>query len=256
MPHTRRDFLRKCSTGLGAAALSSCIDRFGLISWLAQSGDYKALVCIFLYGGNDGNNTIVPNSADGYAAYAAARPELAIEQRTLLPIRPSGTGAQFGLHPRLSPLLRAWNDNRLAVVCNTGTLIEPTTKSQFLSGSVRLPEQLFSHEDQQNQWQTVICDRRGETGWGGRLADRVRGLNVPSTFPMMISVSGDELFVSSAESEALPLIVEPGEGFVLDGYNDPSPDTRARYNAVRRALLVDQNHTLVAAASKIGRQAL
>ncbi|HXM33777.1 MAG TPA: DUF1501 domain-containing protein [Pyrinomonadaceae bacterium] len=249
MSHSRRDFLRS-SLVIGAAA---AVSRFGFLDVLAQSTDYKALVCIFLYGGNDSNNMVVPNGTDGYQAYARARGPLALPQASLLAIQPSSTGARFGLHPSLNELHPLWTQKKLAVLCNVGTLVEPLTKADYEAGSKRAPDQLFSHQDQQNQWQTSICDRPIDTGWGGRIADRVLALNGSVAFPMIISGGGDELFVSAADTDALG--VDPNSGFGAEGFDD-SPESTARYNGLRQTLLVDTDHTLVRAASTITKRAL
>src|ERR1044072_752629 len=105
MALSRRDFLKKSSCGaLGFAALACGIDRFGMVQAFAQGTSYKALVCIFLGGGNDGNNMVVPLDAQGYSAYAAVRSAagLAIAQGNLLPIQPKSVGTEFGLHPSLA----------------------------------------------------------------------------------------------------------------------------------------------------------
>lgn len=249
MAHSRREFLRG-GLALGAAA---AVTRFGLLNALAQSADYKALVCVFLYGGNDSNNMIVPNGTDGYRAYAAVRGPLALPQASLLPIQPASTGARFGLHPNLPELQTLWSQNRLAVLCNVGTLVEPLTRDGYLGSTRRVPNQLFSHEDQQNQWQTSISDRDVVTGWGGRIGDRVLSLNGSATFPMIVSGGGDGLFVSGMD--ALSLGIDPNSGFQLEGF-DSSPEATARLTGLRQALLVDTDHTLIGAASAITRRAL
>src|SRR5262245_6211370 len=151
MTLSRRDFLKRSGCGaLSVAALASGVDRFGLVQALAQGTSYKALVCIFLGGGNDGNNMVVPFDPNGYAVYSAARATagLAIAQATLLPITPKSmknTGKEFGLHPSLAaihPLFAA--DGKLAIVCNVGPLIQPLSKDDYLKGAPR-PYQLFSH---------------------------------------------------------------------------------------------------------------
>ena len=249
MSHSRREFLRR-GLVIGAAAAAS---RFGLLNVLAQGTDYKALVCIFLYGGNDSNNMVVPNGTDGYQAYARARGPLALPQASLLPIQLSSNGARFGLHPNLSELRPLWMQNKLAVLCNVGTLVEPVTRADYEAGSKRLPNQLFSHQDQQDQWQTSKSDGPIITGWGGRVADRVLALNGSVAFPMIISAGGDELFVSAAEADSLG--IDPNSAFAAEGFDD-SPESAARYSGLRQALLLDTDHTLVRAASTITKRAL
>jgi uncharacterized protein (DUF1501 family) len=185
MTLSRRDFLLRGST-LGAAGLA--LNRFGLVNALAQSGGYQALVCIFLFGGNDSNNTIVP--IDDYASYEAVRSVasgLNIPRDTLLPIAPPSAGSTFGLHPSLAALQPLWDQKRLAVVCNVGPLVEPIRRDQYLGGGSAIPVNLFSHSDQQGQWQTCVSTGPSATGWGGRTADR---LDPSATFPLMVTVAG------------------------------------------------------------------
>ena len=122
--------------------------------------DYKALVCIFLYGGNDGDNTLIPRSQSHYNAYAATRGVLAIPRDQLLPITPATTdGRDWGFHPSWPGMQTLFAQKKLAVVANTGILLAPTTRDQFLQESVPLPPQLFSHADQQAHWHTSWADQ-------------------------------------------------------------------------------------------------
>ena len=169
MAFSRRDFLKRscCTAAAGFAAAS--FNRFGLVNALAQSSqDYKALVCIFLFGGNDSNNMIVPFSSSGYASYQQIRSVLALPQASLLPIAPPSAGS-FGLHPRLTEMQTLFNQKHLAVLANVGTLVRPTTRAQFQQGGSSLPRNLFSHEDQQAQMQTATLDcRQRADGMGGK----------------------------------------------------------------------------------------
>ena len=184
MPLTRREFLLQtghacAGYALGAAAFAAGIQRFGLINALAQGTDYRALVCVFLAGGNDGNNLVVPTSSTEYSAYSQVRSAsgLAIPRDSLLPIVPASINSPFGLHPSLAELHELWSGQKLSVVCNVGPLVQPLNREQYQRGAPR-PYQLFSHSDQVAQWQTSIADRIASTGWGGRMADRF-----PATAP-------------------------------------------------------------------------
>jgi uncharacterized protein (DUF1501 family) len=162
---------------------------FGVMNVMAQKrprimkeglGDepYKALVCVFLSGGNDSNNVIVPNYNEGYAQYSAARGQqgLAIPRANLLPVTPASMQGQvYGFHPAMTQLHDLWNQQKLAVVCNVGPLVQPLTRSTYQSGAPR-PYQLFSHSDQVEQYRTAISSYRSVTGWGGRVADRTAPL--------------------------------------------------------------------------------
>jgi uncharacterized protein (DUF1501 family) len=224
---SRRDFLG----GLGLLGASVAASRLGLRRAGAAAGeDYRALVCVFLYGGNDGNNLIVP--VDGrHAAYAAARGAadaggLALDQAALLPLRPvDGGPAAYGLHPRLTELQALWEAGVMAPVFNVGTLLAPTSKDDFLASRVPKPLSLLSHQDQQHQWQTVVSGEDSRTGWGGRLADTLPDAELPP----VISISGNQLFAAGARTA--PLALPPaGGGFGLSGY-DGSPEANARRTA-------------------------
>lgn len=157
--------------------------------------DYKALVCIFLYGGNDGNNLLVPRSGADYSSYASARNLLALPQSSLLPITPvNGDGRDYGLHPACTQLQTLFSQGRLAILSNVGPLLAPLTRSQFLAGSAAIPPQLFSHNDQAIHWQTSIPDVAPRTGWGGRCADLLASVNQGSQISMSISLAGVNLF--------------------------------------------------------------
>ena len=193
----RREFLKTSCAALTMTAMATQMRHFGLINALAQDkkfddggsdgGTYKALVCVFLRGGNDSNNTVIPNYTAGYAQYAAARAtqQLAIPQANLLPISPPAmNGNAYGLHPSMTDMHTLWNQNKLAVVTNVGTLMQPLTRAQYQSGASR-PMQLFSHTDQEDQFKTAISSYRSTIGWGGRLSDRTANLNIGAAIPMI-----------------------------------------------------------------------
>ena len=148
-----------------------------------RCADYRALVCVFLYGGDDANNTIVPLDAAGYAQYAAVRTAASgvqLSQATLLPIQPKSAATPFGLHPSLAPIHPLFASGKAAFAINVGTLTQPTTKAQYQAG-VR-PASLYSHSDQQTQWQTASSSIISNTGWGGRIADAQQSSN-PNRVP-------------------------------------------------------------------------
>jgi len=190
---SRRDFLR---TG-GAAAAAAALAKAGLITARAQTaGDYKALVCIFLFGGNDANNLLVPNDAATYKNYAAIRANLALAQGTLVAIQDPVTKANYGLHPSFAPIAPLYNTNkRLALLMNVGTLLQAVPRGSNglpqLSG-VSLPLNLYSHSDQQSAWQNAIPQGGATTGWSGRLADKVAGSS-SGAVPPGITMAGNTL---------------------------------------------------------------
>lgn len=209
MKQSRRDLLRYGACGLlGRAAFLSGFDRFSLVSAMAAPPpptNYKALVCIFLFGGNDSNNTIV--SIDNYSTYSTKRGNLALSQSSLLPISPA-SGGKYALHPSMTKLQALfWQANSpLAVLCNVGTLTGPITKSGYLSEASR-PYQLFSHSDQQNQWQASISTQDSPTGWGGRMADATQDSS--TGFPTVCSVAGVHVFTLGARTQAVSLVPAP-----------------------------------------------
>jgi len=183
----RRRFLKRFGAagasvaGLGALADLGMIGRastWSLGSAAQAAEDYRALVCVFLYGGNDSNNMVIPNSSADYAVYAAGRGAIQIPQSSLLPIAPGNTaGRTFGLHPAMTALQGLFQNGKAALLANVGTLRAPVTKAQIQARSVPLPVNLFSHSDQEAQWQSSVSDGSGQTGWAGRLADVIASQN-------------------------------------------------------------------------------
>ncbi|MCX6628087.1 MAG: DUF1501 domain-containing protein [Candidatus Solibacter sp.] len=168
---SRREFLKTCCA-CGSAGAAMRLSRFGLLTANAQSAPgYKALVCVYMAGGNDGNNTVIPLSAAGYQAYSTGRNVLALPAASLLPIPVTGAPAGYGLHPRLAQIQGLYNQRKAALVFNIGTLVRPTTRVQYRAGGNPVPKNLFSHSDQTNQWQTSNTAGSGGTGWGGRVID-------------------------------------------------------------------------------------
>jgi uncharacterized protein (DUF1501 family) len=249
----RRHFLRHASALGGGVALA----QLGLLSTRAQApSDYRALVCLFLYGGNDSNNTIVPIDSAGYASYATTRGSLALAQGTLLPLVETGGAANFGLHPALGSttgLQALWTSGQLAIVRNVGTLVQPLTKAQYLSAASSKPASLFSHIDQQHQWQASLSASPSDTGWGGRLADQLAGLNVGASVPAMISTAGNNLFVTGRATAALT--VPTSGSFGLRGF-DSSAVGVARLSAFQALLGVDRGADLLDAAQDVMSEAL
>ncbi len=223
----RRDFL--CST-FGAAAASSMLGGLNRIaaatSPTAMQNDYKALVCIFLYGGNDGDNTLIPRGQNEYNSYASGRRILAIPRDQLLPISPATTdGRQWGFHPSWPEMQTLFAQKKLALVANTGVLLAPTTREKFFKGSVPIPPQLFSHADQQAHWHTSWPDQTPRTGWGGRLADAVNAQNPNAQVSMSISLAGSNLF--QVGDQVFPYMVSPQGVISLWYYNEAwgNPET-------------------------------
>jgi uncharacterized protein (DUF1501 family) len=172
---TRRDFFRQAAcAAVGTLSIATTIRDLRFINAaVAQTplNDYKALVCIFLSGGNDCNNVIVPVGAD-YTPYAAVRQNLALPQASLLPISPlNNDGHSYGLHPVFGEMQTLFQEGKMAMLFNVGPLVYPMTRAQYQANSVPRPPQLFSHSDQVTHWQTSLPDQPPKTGWGGRIAD-------------------------------------------------------------------------------------
>jgi uncharacterized protein (DUF1501 family) len=264
MTSTRRDFfLRTGCAALGASIMSAGIERFGLISALAQESSavpgYKALVCIFLSGGNDANNMVIPADPSGYASYSAVRGSSAIgiPQASLLQITPPSIGTAFGLHPNLVEMQGLWNQQKLAVVANVGPLVQPLTRATYQSGAPR-PYQLFSHSDQTTQWSTSRSDSKTQIGWGGTTADRTVALFNPGKgFPMITSVSGATVFAQGIATRPLAVGAAPtplNQLLVLNGFTTSAADV-ARKNSMDFLRTIDRTATMIAATSDTMQQA-
>ncbi len=185
----RRRFIAAAGAGLAGASLG-----FARPAGAAFE-DFRALVCVFLFGGNDAFNMVVPRSAAEHDVYARSRQNLAIGRDVLLPIEPlTSDGAQYGLHPRMGALRPSFDAGRLAVVANVGPLVQPVTRDQFLARAVPVPPQLFSHNDQQDQWQTAKGLRELQTGWAGRAADLIAAELPGQALPVNVSLAGTSVF--------------------------------------------------------------
>ena len=200
-PHSRREFLRRSAVVAGAGfAAPWALDLAGLASAAPDGDDYRALVCLFMYGGNDHYDTFVPNDAASYAAYSAARTGIARARDTILPISPidgfTGAGT-FGFAPELAELHQIFDEGALAVMPNIGTLIRPLDKNGYENRSNR-PPQLFSHNDQQSYWQ-ASSPEGATTGWGGRIGDLVLDGNASSTFTC-VSVAGNAVMMTGRDA--------------------------------------------------------
>ena len=207
---SRRHFIgASCCAAVGATGFLSSLASLRLIGAVASPGngpqgpnssasipaDYKALVCLFLQGGNDANNLIIPSDSASYAVYAKARSNLALPQTGLLSISPkTPDGRSYSLHPAVPELQNLFSSGKAALMANVGTLVYPTTLAQYNANSIPLPPQLFSHADQQVQWQSSVPDKAITTGWGGRLADLVNAFNSNNQISMSISAAGTNFF--------------------------------------------------------------
>ena len=231
---------------------------FGMLAGLGQlnvahaaAGDYKALVCLFMFGGNDGHNTLVPLENAQYAAYQSARGPMTLNQNQLLPINDSNQGA-FGFHYSMPEMQALYNQGRLAVLSNVGMLYKPTLYSNLTQSGFPLPTQLRSHSDQVLQMQTGQPDTSINTGWGGRCVDKMQvgyNYNAGSDFPASISVSNPALFCSGAVVQGASL--QPGNTMAQGALNlYPASAGTARRNAQRTIITTPSGNTLIDAANR------
>ena len=195
---SRRHFLQTASalSGLGAGT-PLALNLAAMSSAAAQAApDYKALVCVFLFGGNDQSNTVVPFDADTYQRYYNARTSIALLREQLVSLGPVAAQANrsYALPTQMQPLASLYASGKAAVVANVGPLVVPTTKTQYRAASVPLPPKLFSHNDQQSLWQAGAPEG-AVTGWGGRMADLLASGNSNQGFTA-VTVSGATSFLS------------------------------------------------------------
>jgi uncharacterized protein (DUF1501 family) len=236
----RRQFLKGCCV-LGAAGVASQLERLGMVTAHAQSAsDYKALVCIFLFGGNDANNTIVPIDSR-HADYRTMRGAVALNQAALLPAGSSG----YGFHPAMVNMQRLYTQNRGAMVFNVGTLVQPTFKDTLRT--TVLPRNLYSHSDQTQQWQSSDPNG-GSSGWGGRINDITMAMNT-GALPAGITVNGgNALFLSGPVSK--PMNFTNGTSFGLTRFGDGTA-MNGRLGSLQRLLTFDTGLRLVGAANGV-----
>jgi uncharacterized protein (DUF1501 family) len=256
----RRQFLKAVvASGVGGTGLGA-LDQVGLLERLSAAAgnalipaaqaqtvspsteDYRCLVCLFMYGGNDANNLLIPTDAGRFAQYQRARGVLALPQNSLLNISPANTGgAPFALHPAMTGMQKLFQQGKAAFVTNVGPLAAPLTKAQWDSRSVALPPNLFSHSDQQAQWQSAISEGVGRTGWAGRLADLLQSNNTNRS-ATMISLAGNNLWENGTTLSSYK--VAPSGKLGFDFYkpttNDPFSVSMAEMLTSNRSNLFEQ----------------
>ncbi len=190
----RREFLRLTAlASMGLATPFSSMARMRAINSVLSTPalpDYKAMVCLFLHGGNDSYNMLMPKTGQAYTDYQTTRSNLALDSSEMLGIE----GDVYGLHPNLPDVKTMYDDNELAFITNAGALVEPTTQQQYLDGEATLPLGLFSHLDQFNHLQTAVPNLRSNIGWAGKIADLIGDQNGNEAIPMNVSFSGSNIF--------------------------------------------------------------
>jgi len=211
----RREFLQATSAMAAASfAATPGVSLARVVGGPGPFADYKALVCVFLYGGNDSYNMLVPRSAAEHAVYRASRQNLAVATEDLLSIKPTTSdGTDYGLHPSMTALRGLFSEHRVGFVTNVGPLIEPVTKETFFNGSATLPPQLFSHNDQQDQLNPLCGGARSRTGWAGRMADLLREGVANQQRPAFLDIPADYGSVGAAITNAPVLATQfpPGQ---------------------------------------------
>lgn len=234
---SRRRFVQ----ALGAGGLGCALARTPGTVWAQAAGtdgftDYKALVCVFLFGGNDSWSMVVPSSDAEYAAYARSRQNLAIARDQLLAVNAlNGDGVQYGLHPSMAGVATLFESARCAVVANVGPLVAPTSKAQYQAGSVPLPPQLFSHNDQQDQWHSLRGRAVSKSGWAGRIADVLAAQVAGQPLALNVSLSGNTLF--QAGVYATPYVMGPAGAttFIGLGSSGAPAARKAAFQAIVEA---------------------
>jgi uncharacterized protein (DUF1501 family) len=254
----RRNFLRQalCSTA-GITGMSSVGGSLALANAaLAQSStrfdDYRALVCIFLFGGNDSLNMLVPTDNTEYQIYQNVRQNLAFAQDSLLPINPlNGVDYNLGLPSAMSSVQSLFGSGRLSFVSNVGPLLAPVTKQELMTNIGLAPPQLFSHNDQQDNWHTSRPDVPAVTGWAGRMADLIAEQS--SSLPLNLSINGNNLMQTGASTALFSLSSQGPEQFAALDPQQPFNDGR---NAVFEQLLAESSSVLERGYSQIINRAM
>lgn len=243
----RRLFLKSASLAAAGAGLGHLPG----VAWTQAAGSsdlsgYRALVCVFLFGGNDSLNLLVPRSGAAYAEYQQSRQNLAIAADQLLPITPAiGDGNQYGLHPAVGGLQSLFESGNAAFVANVGPLVQPVTRAQYLAGSATLPPQLFSHNDQQDQWHTLKGRTLSKTGWAGRIADQVQPALAAQRLPLNVSLRGTIVFQAGAST--VPYTLGTNGAPELTGINNANALSAMRKSAFES--LLAQSHPSIFARS-------
>lgn len=243
--YSRRKFLGTLScAALGGTTMLNTLLNLKAIGGLAApsykmmsspQNDYKALVCILLSGGNDSFNMLVPREDNAYKVYKKTRSNQALKKEELLAINPT-SGGQYGFHPSMPETQQLFNDGKLAVIANVGTLVERVNSLEdAINGLVKVPLGLFSHADQIQQWQTSVPQDRNGIGWGGRMADLLKASNTNQDLSMGISLSGNNVFQSGNNSTQFSITPFGGSSGIR-GYGGTEGLDQIRTHAVKSLL--------------------
>jgi len=211
----RRQFLKKLALGIGSSSLLATQTKLQLIqsaiaadSNYSHLQDYKSLVCVFLFGGNDAFNTMVPYELSSYNEYQNTRSSMALARESLHPLK----GNQQAFHASLPDLKDLYNADKLAVATNIGAIIEPTNRTSFKNETVQLPADLFSHSHQQEFWETGTTAQNSvhPPGWGGRMMDMLISANSNPDDPALFSLAGNSVWQKGLKP--LDFVLNPYEG--------------------------------------------
>ncbi len=247
-PLSRRHFLgRAACAGLGMTGVLNALGTLRLFNatLAAQAipdDSPKALICLFLFGGNDANNMIVPYDQESYDAYFGARGEVALARDSLLPLtlQGGGDGRDFAAHPSFDLLRGVFDEGKMAFLNNVGTLVAPITRAEYRSGGAAVPPYLFSHSDQEVQWQTSLPSSSKKVGWGGRIADLLNELNAANAISMNISIGGNNYFQVGNETLQYPMTTNGSVG--LSSYTSQSAPRKQQYVGLNEALGQSYSH--------------
>lgn len=240
---SRRKFIANTGcAALGLTTLFSSVINMKAIAAAAldkssgrAEGDYRAMVCLLLSGGADSHNMLIPAAGNGYGAYQASRGNIAVPQSAVLPLQHPGIGGEtYGVHPAMAEIKGLFDAGKLSFVANVGTLTEPVTKAEYLSGNKKLPVGLFSHSDQIKHWQTGRPGERSRYGWGGRIADLMAAQNTNPAMSMNISLSGTNQFQQGMTTSEFA--VAPNERFGINGYGRNSHYHTERTAAIKNMI--------------------
>jgi uncharacterized protein (DUF1501 family) len=256
---SRREFLKRASAVSMTGVAAPWALNLAAMGEAAAAGatDYKALVCVFLYGGNDYANTVVPYDLASHTAYKNQRAAIAIDRATLggTVLNPSVAlpgGRQYALAPELAPLVPVFDAGQMAVMLNVGTLVQPTTKLQFANKSVPLPPKLFSHNDQQSVWQSSAPE--GSTsGWGGRMGDLFAAGNGNATFTC-VSVAGNAVYLSG--QSAVQYQVSTAGSVPLSALKTPLFGSQACSDALKKLVTAPGTHLFEAEHARVMKRSI
>ncbi len=263
MTASRRAFLKRASTlSIAGVAAPWALNLAAMAEASAAAAtDYKAIVCVFLYGGNDYANTLVPYDTSSHAQYQLARPSFAYARTsldataltpTVTPLDSTGVAHQYALAPGLGALLPLFNAGKLGVMLNIGTLVQPTTKAQYTAKSVKLPPKLFSHNDQQSVWQSSSPEG-ATSGWGGRMGDLFQASNTNATFTC-VNVSGNAVYLSG--NTAVQYQVSTSGSVPLAGLKSPLFGSSAATAALRTLITEPRTNILENEYNRVSKRSI